>query len=68
VNIQYKALSYIGLAWLSEIGTFDTESEAIEALENDFEKQIELLEIPENEIESERERFWFDSRIERVQS
>ncbi len=61
---KYKALAYIGVYQLADIGNFDTELEAFEALEDNFDTQVKNLEIPADEIESERERFWFDSRIE----
>jgi len=63
--MKYKANAYIGLAWLSDLGTFDSFDEASEALENELEKQLDGLSDDE-ELNIIAESFWANSRIDEV--
>ena len=58
---KFKALAYIGVYELRNLGTFDSQDEAMEALHDNLEKQLEGEdEDSQNAIE---EAFWFDSNI-----
>ena len=65
--MKFKAWEYIGLMELSPIGVFDTEEEAIDALQEAWTFQESLNLIDDDNRESEQESFWANSRIERVE-
>jgi hypothetical protein len=65
--MKFKAWEYIGLIELSPLGTFDTEDEAIDALQEAWTFQESLNLIDDDNRESEQEIFWSSSRIERVE-
>lgn len=60
---KFKALAYIGVFELQNIGVFDSREEAFAALQEHLEKQLEGEE-EKNHIE---EAFWFDSNIVEVE-
>jgi hypothetical protein len=55
----YKALAYIGFFNLRNLGSFDTEREAFDALENELDRQQSL-----ETDESYPETFWACSQID----
>jgi hypothetical protein len=60
----YKAFAHTGLAWLNELGTFDTEGEALDALEEEYDRQLPSL-IEAYGSEDVFEIFWVDCRIDK---
>lgn len=63
--MKYKAMAYIGVYELYNLGLFDTEEDAFEALKSELEHQI-VDEDPKDHDAIE-EAFWFDSLILPVQ-
>lgn len=67
--IRHKALAYIGVYELADLGSFLEESEALEALNNYIDEETERLRAEDwsdKDLEENAETFWASSRIERV--
>lgn len=58
----FKALAYIGVAWLDDLGDFETEEEAKEELSQSCKDQSEEINLAP-EILSWQENFWANSQI-----
>lgn len=68
--MKFKALAYIGLAWLSEVGTFETRQEAMDALGDELDRQSTNW-TAADDFETQdhfRESFWANSQVDEVQS
>jgi hypothetical protein len=65
--MKFKAWEYIGFIELSPLGTFDSEEEAIDALQKAWAFQESLNLIDDDNKESDHEMFWANSRIEKVE-
>lgn len=61
---KWRALAYQGVYWLKDLGLFDTEAEALEAL-MEYE-QVYCGPMDSEDYAESKEAYWFDSRIERV--
>lgn len=62
--MRYKALAYIGLVWLSDLGTYDTREDAKAILEIELERQQDNN--PDENWDELSESFWANSQIDEV--
>lgn len=62
---KYRALAYQGVAWLKDLGLFDTFDEAVDALTARGEKYYGT--DSDEDYEINYEVYWFDSNIREEQ-
>lgn len=62
---MHKALAYTGLAWLNDLGDFESNTEAMDALEAEYERQLPVLLECYSDVEA-FELFWADCRIDEI--
>lgn len=60
---KYKVWAHSGLAWLHDLGTFDTLDEAQDALQGEFDQQLAGL-SQEDSVEEFHELFYANSRMD----
>lgn len=72
--MKYRALAYIGLYELANLGTFETRCEALDALEAELQQQMEYLEsvqldgnLPYEDRDALSEVFYFNSRVDEIE-
>ena len=61
IDCKYRAYAYNGTAWLTDLGVFDTESEAADAIYSELDRILDTVEDEDRDYTAEA--YMFNSRI-----
>lgn len=61
IDCKYRAYAYNGTAWLTDLGVFDTEAEAADAIYDELTRILNTVE--DEDRDCVEEMFFGDSRI-----
>lgn len=61
INCKYRAYAYNGTAWLTDLGVFDTEDEATDAIYTELDRILDTIEDEDRDYTAEV--YMFNSRI-----
>lgn len=62
IDCKYRAYAYNGTAWLTDLGVFDTEDEAADAIYTELDRILDTVEDEDRDYTAEA--YMFNSRIE----